>query len=297
LKILRFRSMLLPLVSLVAYSQVEAPRRPPITGISHVAFHAATPEATKKFYADTLGLTPGSRAGLFIIGTQELETKSEKESTDYYLLAHVAFSTSDAEGMRLFLKAHGIDVPSSVHNEANGTKWFPVKDPEGIPIEFVEKTAPKPPEGNPSSSQIIHAGFVVHDRAREDKFYRDLLGFRLYWHGGPVEGQDDWVAMQVPDGRQWIEYMLAKPDVELTPHQLGVMNHVALGVADIHDTEKYLSARGWTPTDQSKVQMGRDGKYQLNIYDPDGTRVEFMEFTPKGKTCCNEFTGPHPEAK
>ncbi len=234
---------------------------------------------------------------MFIVGTQEVETKSQTEPTDYYLIAHVAFSTSDAEGMRLFLKANGVEVPASVHNEVNGTKWFPVKDPEGVPIEFVEKTPPKPPEGNTSSSQIIHAGFVVHDRAKEDKFYRDLLGFRPYWHGGRNEGVDDWVSLQVPDGRQWIEYMIVHDDAKLTPHQLGVMNHFALGVTDIHDAEKFLTAHGWTPSDQSKVQMGRDGKYQLNIYDPDGTRVEFMEFTPKGKTCCSEFTAPHPEGK
>ena len=43
--------------------------------------------------------------------------------------------------------------------------------------------------------------------------------------------------------------------------------------------------------------MGRDGKWQLNLYDPDDTRIEFMEFTPKEKPCCSEFTGPHPGPK
>jgi hypothetical protein len=42
--------------------------------------------------------------------------------------------------------------------------------------------------------------------------------------------------------------------------------------------------------------MGRDGKWQLNIYDPDFTRVELMEFTPAQKPCCSEFQGPHPQA-
>jgi hypothetical protein len=42
--------------------------------------------------------------------------------------------------------------------------------------------------------------------------------------------------------------------------------------------------------------MGRDGKRQLNVYDPDDVRVEFMEFKPTGKTCCSEFTASHPEA-
>jgi len=41
--------------------------------------------------------------------------------------------------------------------------------------------------------------------------------------------------------------------------------------------------------------MGKDGKWQLNVYDPNGTRVELMEFTPKEKPCCSEFTAPHPQ--
>ena len=40
--------------------------------------------------------------------------------------------------------------------------------------------------------------------------------------------------------------------------------------------------------------MGRDGKVQLNLFDPDLTRVEFMEFLPAEKPCCSDFTGKHP---
>jgi hypothetical protein len=40
--------------------------------------------------------------------------------------------------------------------------------------------------------------------------------------------------------------------------------------------------------------MGKDGKWQLNVFDPDLTRVELMEFKPVEKPCCSGFTGPHP---
>jgi hypothetical protein len=100
--------------------------------------------------------------------------------------------------------------------------------------------------------------------------------------------------MQVPDGTDWVEYML---NISPTPdkHTLGVMNHIALGVEDIHETEKRLIANGWKPGEKPKI--GRDGKWQINLYDPDDTRIEFMEFTPKEKPCCSEFTGPHPGPK
>jgi hypothetical protein len=105
----------------------------------------------------------------------------------------------------------------------------------------------------------------------------------------------DWVAMQVPDGTDWLEYMLnvdAKPSLQLT----GVMNHISLGVRDIKQAQAKLEAHGWKEHGDEHPQMGRDGKWQLNIYDPDFTRVELMEFTPTQKPCCSEFQGPHPQA-
>jgi len=141
---------------------------------------------------------------------------------------------------------------------------------------------------------LMHAGFIFNDRSGADHFYKDILGFHTYWHGGRDEAKDDWVAMQVPDGTDWIEYML-NISPTANKHTIGVMNHMALGVVDIHDTEKRLIADGWKPTEQPKV--GRDGKWQLNLYDPDETRTEFMEFTPKEKPCCSEFNGTHPGPK
>jgi catechol 2,3-dioxygenase-like lactoylglutathione lyase family enzyme len=100
--------------------------------------------------------------------------------------------------------------------------------------------------------------------------------------------------MQVPDGTDWLEFMVnVSPDAD--QRLRGIMNHIAIGVPDIHAAQKQLLANGVNLTEEPKI--GRDGKWQLNLYDPDDTRVEFMEFTPKGKTCCSEFTGPHPGPK
>jgi hypothetical protein len=73
------------------------------------------------------------------------------------------------------------------------------------------------------------------------------------------------------------------------------MNHIALGVPDIHAAREQLIKNDWKPGEDPKI--GRDGKWQLNLYDPDDTRVELMEFTPTQKPCCSEYTGPHPGPK
>jgi len=133
---------------------------------------------------------------------------------------------------------------------------------------------------------------VVKDREAMDKFYRDVLGFRLYWQGGMTDERVDWVSMQVPDGTDWIEYMLNIP-ADANKHLLGVMNHIALGVPSVQAAAEQLKKNGVKLTEEPKI--GRDGKWQLNLYDPDDTRVELMEFTPVEKPCCSEFTGTHPK--
>ena len=141
---------------------------------------------------------------------------------------------------------------------------------------------------------MIHTGFVVYHRDAEDHFYRDLLGFRLYWHGADKPGTtDDWVAMQVPDGTDWLEYMLNQPehmDLQLT----GVMNHISVGVADMKKAQSVMESHGWKPHGDEAAEIGKDGKWQLDVFDPDLSRVELMEFKPTQKPCCNDFTGPHP---
>jgi len=86
----------------------------------------------------------------------------------------------DAEKMRRYLKSRAVTVPNKVKKNSGGARWFEVKDPEGNRIRFIRGSAQPKPEPNAVSSQIIHAGFLVRDRAAEDKFYRDVLGFRPY---------------------------------------------------------------------------------------------------------------------
>ena len=271
--------------------------RPKITGIDHVAFYSSAPDAAKKFYGDLLGLPPGPWGGVYVVGDQTVEMDKDSERHDVNRIAHVAFATDDAEGMRKYLAEHGVAVPGEVHHEKSGTKWFNLRDPEGHEIEFVQSQPFRPGDATREiSGNMIHAGFVVNDRAKEDKFYGGLLGFRLYWQGGMKDGQMDWVDMQVPDGTQWLEYMLQAPGAKLDAGTLGVLNHIALGVNDIHAAQKVLESRGWKSSDRERAQLGKDGKWQLNLYDPDGTRVELMEFTPVKKPCCSEYLMPHPHA-
>jgi catechol 2,3-dioxygenase-like lactoylglutathione lyase family enzyme len=175
--------------------------------------------------------------------------------------------------------------PASLSPGRDGNPTLAVKDPEGRAIEFVQY---QPRSATPAaergiSEHIIHAGFIVQDRAAEDRFYKDTLGFTEMWHGGKTDTDISWVDMRVPDGDDWLEYMLNIHNP--TAKTRGVMNHLALGVPDMAASYKRLTDRGVNL--QEKPKIGRDGKWQLNLYDPNLTRVELMEPKPVETPCCS----------
>jgi catechol 2,3-dioxygenase-like lactoylglutathione lyase family enzyme len=129
-----------------------------------------------------------------------------------------------------------------------------------------------------------HVGVTVHDRPAADKFYKDILGFQETWHGGMKDTETDWVDMRVPDGTDWLEYMLHVGD-HPSPRTLGIVHHLALGVPSVNGAYKELLKRD--PKLPEKPQIGRDGKWQLNLYDPNLTRAELMEPKPVRKPCCS----------
>ncbi len=54
--------------------------------------------------------------------------------------------------------------------------------------------------------------------------------------------------------------------------------------------EEHLQENSRTGAEQPKI--GRDGNWQPNLYDPDSTRVELMEFILVEQPCCSKYTGP-----
>jgi len=268
----------------------QQPPRPAITGVAFIRLYASDPAATQHFYTDTLGLEHKELKDKSIYPVNHaqwieiLPTASPKPNER---MAAVAFTTASAAGLAKYIEAHNITLAEPLHDGE-----FAVRDPEGNLVIFVDRkasdaaakaavAAPHSPKA--ISDRIIHVGFIVADREKEDAFWRDLLGFRPYWFGGGKPGKTDYASLQVPDGTDWLEYMLSvKPDADLRTH--GVMDHFSLGVASMPTTIQALAANGCTAPSCSASKLG----------DPDQTRAEVMEFAPSGPVCCSPFTGPHP---
>jgi len=295
--------------ALLLPAALRAQARPAITGLSHMAVYTSDPAAAEHFYAGELGAVkepdPENPQGTAyrISAGQWIEVLPLPAQHGASRMDHVAFATTDVTEMRRYLLAKGYKDVDAIQSGKDGSRWFYTRDPEGNRIEFVTS----PPMAIHAtaalvSGRMIHVGFLVKDRAAEDRFYRGLLGFRPYWHGGMAAGKTDWVSLQVPDGHDWLEYMLTgegstSPDAaQVGERQLGVMNHFSLGVPNMERAVTGLYVRDvirYSPRHDGP-QMGKDGKWQANLYDPDGTRVELMEFQPVMKPCCSDFTAASP---
>jgi catechol 2,3-dioxygenase-like lactoylglutathione lyase family enzyme len=291
-----------------AFGQERPQERPRITSISHLSVYTSDAVKTEHFYVHDLGglkgPDPQNPAGVryYFNVIQFVEVLPLPQgSASVNRFDHIGYNTANAEGLRKYLEAHGVAVPSIVSKGNDGSQYFEVKDPEGNGVQFVQPPAhPASVPTNPLSKHMIHIGYLVHDPAAEDTFYRALLGFRPYWHGGMKDDTTDWISQQVPDGTDWLEYMLVKgPEktgipASMSQDTLGVLDHFSLGVTKMQPAVTSLYEGDKLTGKHSGAQIGRDGKWQFNLYDPDGIRVELMEFQPAGKPCCSPFLLPSP---
>jgi catechol 2,3-dioxygenase-like lactoylglutathione lyase family enzyme len=290
---------------LVVHAQTPAAKeikRPPIVGVSHIGLNVADLGAARAFYTAMLGCDEaygqnnpdGSLkfTDFKVNDHQYVQIFPGLASPTADRLNHICFETTDAEQLRAYLASKGVEgVPAKVGEMGGGNLGFEVHDPDGHLVEFVQyrpggwemKDAGKHLGARRISERIIHVGATMKDRAAADHFYRDILGFKLQWYGGMKDDVTDWVAMRVPDGTDWMEYMLNVKDQ--SPRVIGIMNHLALGAPSVKDSYAEVLKRGMKDVEPPKI--GRDGKWQLNLYDPDLTRAELMEPTPVEKPCCS----------
>ena len=272
-----------------------------------MCLYSSDASATEHFYAYVLGATKGpdpqdpTGTRYYFSPTQFVEILPLPADHTLSRMACVAYRTPDAEGLRRYLQVHGEARDAQLRTGSDGSRWFTTRDPEGNAVQFFQSGRPPaiPPQAKPISTRIIHVGYLVHSRAAEDHFYKDILGFRPYWFGAMQPGHVDWISQQVPDGPDWIEYMMVgdgadTPADRVDQHQLGVLNHFSLGVSNMEQAVTTLIAEDRLSPRHDGPQMGKDGKWQANLYDPDGTRAELMEFQPVTKPCCSAFTAESP---
>ena len=277
----------LPLAAAVALTLPVQPAtaRPPILGLAHVRVMTADLAKAKRFYGDLLGFpevpqAPGSAAVFRVNERQHIIVRAglPPERDDRFV--DVAWETSDLAAMRGYLRGHGIAARDAEDAGEEQGGALEVLDPDGHRVHVIQLATAPLPDGGPDrriSRRIQHTGLTIRNAQSADAFYKDTLGFSEIWRGGRPEGTINWINMRVPDGTAYLEYMLtaSPPD----RRQLGTAHHIALLVPDIQSAAEMVRARTGTtdPNHRAVPQIGVNRRWQLNVYDPDGTRIEFME--------------------
>jgi len=302
----------------LAAAQPSAPQRPKITGLSHVGYFVSDLPKTISFWHDFLGFDeyttlnrPGSDqvriAFIKINNHQHIELFTDSPAAPPNMMSHYCFSVDDVEKMRAYLRSKGFDVkPGNGSKTRTGDYAFEIKDPDGTLVEFVQslpsgiemQDAGKFMPGTRIAAAIYHVGFLVGNLDKSLAFYEGVLGFHETWRGASNPDELSWVNLQVPDGSDYIELMLYRK----LPEAFGTKNHVSLVVPDVQKAMAELELRPAYKTYLTygkplQMQVGKNGKRQVNLYDPDGTRVELMEaHTVDGKPVPSSTAPPPPPA-
>ncbi|KAA6329565.1 hypothetical protein EZS27_021641 [termite gut metagenome] len=270
------------------------PKRPPLTGLSHVAYYTKNLDSTLKFFEDYLGYSEITRINdkdgkLWIVvvkinDKQFLEIMPEKDASAIRL-SHFAFETADVEAMRLYLASKGYKVPPKTnYDEILGMTSFHTSAPHGHDFEFVQydkngliaKGKGKNLPATRISDAMNHVALATPNLDEAKMFYEDLLGYHEIWRGGS-NGAIQWVYYQLPEGQDCIEYLLY--DRPQSVGQITAMNHICFEVDDVAALRKALLKKILpegcrVPSD---VVIGTNNIRQISLFNADGIRIEIME--------------------
>lgn len=274
---------------------LQAPQRPRISGVAHMALAVSDIEKARTFYRDFMGFaepyhlsnSDGSLSMTFIkVNDYQYIELFPGLKPDEDRLRHISLYTDNAEGLRAYLAARGVSVPDKVNKVRIGNTGFNVKDPEGHTVEFTQYE----PDGwsmrergrfldnKRISARIMHLGILVGDVPAAMKFYGDTLGLQEFWRGSARNSPTlSWINMRLPDSPDYLEFMLY---AELpAPDKRGTQHHICLEVPDIDKALAQLEASPYRKYHERplEIRTGINRRRQLNLYDPDGTRIELME--------------------
>jgi lactoylglutathione lyase len=214
-------------------------------------------------------------------------------------LVHFALETNDVDAMRHYLRERHAAIRDGIAKNAAGERMLRLQDPEGFGVAFVQRAkGALSPAADAVSRRMLHTGVVVSDLDAASRFYGELLGLKEIWRGARVGAPElSWTNMQVPDGQEYVEFMLyATPPA---PDARGTQHHICLEVPDIERAKAWLQARpaATSYTRPLQINVGTNKKRQLNLYDPDGTRVELMEPVTVDGLPSPWSTAPPPRAR
>lgn len=232
---------------------------------------------------------------------------------EYYGYQKLNFEVDDIEKIKELLKNAGVEIKKDIKQVVDGALEIEVHDPDGNIVQFTqyakEGLIPLNDKDNHEvCSQVkftTQVAYQVKDAINMRNFYTQGLGLPLvktltygdlasYLELEDAE-KESISRLKMVAKKSWIDYIEVAPHqyIELF-YQLGDpkmeernlsdyfnYQHLCLEVSDIYEARKAIVKNGLEL--DTDINMGADGAYQLWIVDPDGNRIELMQYTKYSK--------------
>jgi catechol 2,3-dioxygenase-like lactoylglutathione lyase family enzyme len=271
----------------------------PLLGLAHVGFRVSDLEKARAFYHGILGYdeafdlkAPDGHVAIAyfkVNDNQFIEIFSGIPQGTTVMMSHIAMYTDDIEKLHKMMEERGV-TPGKINNTKGGDRNFSIRNPPGQKLEYLEfvqympngwhrQSAGKFLSDRRISTHLEHAGIIPTDFETARHFYVDQLGFIVRWNYKYDDGRTRLLHLGLPGGSgDYVEFGNSpKPPAG---RWIGVAAHIALSVPDVQPAYKLAVERGFTQ-DLKPPLFGADDRWQLNLYDPDGSRVECL--SPKEK--------------
>ncbi len=225
------------------------------------------------------------------------------------------FEVDSIEEIRNQIQKAGYDLKDDIHETADGSREITVLDPDGNEIQFTQygtgdNALLRLQEDHRESCSYVRyttqVAYQVKDTFNMRNFYTKGLGLKkaatmtfrdLYeflekqetmdartLQGVKMLGNAPWIDFIAIGPHQYLE-LFYTPGQELDPLQelrtKAGYQHLCLEVTDIQAARKACLANGLKP--DTEISLGADGSYQFWLTDPDGNRLELMEYAEGAK--------------
>ena len=243
-------------------------------------------------------------------------TRTIENRRDCYGYQKLNYEVEDITAIRDRLSAANVKLDADVHVSLDGSRELTVHDPDGNEVQFTQYS-----EGNPLGIAIgektgrkvcshlaytTQVAYQVKDAVNMERFYCLGLGLKkvftlTYGHLAEAMAHQEngdprmLMGMRVIKDEPWLDF------IEVAPHQYIELfhtagkqlkedrnlsdaygfQHICLEVEDIQAAYRAVVSNGIRP--ETQISLGADGAYQFWLVDPDGNRLELMEYAPGAK--------------